>query len=120
MFIWMVAHGDLIKIIASGLLTFGSVVLAFRVKSLIALIGDVLNAHEKALCEIKDISESPKWDNAGRLSASVDDGLTNGMAVTIDRFNAKKGAVLLVIGFGSLALGGSLNFAIGILMKFFS
>lgn len=120
MFIWMIANEGLVKIIASALLTFGSIVLALRVKSLIGLIADVLNAHEKALSEIKEISENPKWNNAGRLSAAVDAGLKNGMAVAIDRFNARKGAALLVVGFGSLALGGGLNFAIGILMNFFS
>jgi|GEM_PF-5074346 len=117
---WIIANEDLVKIIASALITFGSIVLSFRVKTLIALIADVLNAHEKALSEIKDISEKLKWDNAGRLSATVDAGLKNGMAVAIDKFNAGKGAVLLVIGFGSLALGGGLNFAIGILIKIFS
>ncbi|WP_369015382.1 hypothetical protein QPJ97_17530 [Klebsiella quasipneumoniae] len=120
MFDWLIANEDLVKIIGSALITLGSIVLAFRVKTLIVLIADVLNAHEKALGEIKDISENPKWDNAGRLSAAVDAGLNNGMAVAIDRFNARKGAVLLVIGFGSLALGGGLNFAIGILIKIFS
>ncbi len=120
MFTWMIAHEGLVKIIASALSTFGSIVLAFRVKSLIVLIADVLNAHEKALGEIKEISETPKWGNAGRLSATVDAGLKNGMVVAIDRFNARKGAALLVVGFGSLALGGGLNFAIGILMNFFS
>lgn len=119
MFDWLIANEDLVKIIGSALITLGSIVLAFRV-TLIVLIADVLNAHEKALGEIKDISENPKWDNAGRLSAAVDAGLKNGMAVAIDRFNARKGAVLLVIGFGSLALGGGLNFAIGILIKIFS
>lgn len=120
MFNWMVAHEGAVKIIASVLLTFGSIVLAIRVKSLIGLIADVLNAHEKAICEIKGISENPKWNNTGRLSTSVDAGLKNGMAVAIERFNARKGAVLLVVGFGSLALGGGLNFAIGLLIKLYS
>jgi len=120
MYNWIIVNKDLIDIVASALSAFGSIVLAFRVKSLIGLIADVLNAHEKALREIKEISEKPKWNNAGRLSAAVDSGLKNGMVVAIDRFNAKKGAVLLVVGFSSLALGGGLNFAIGILIKFFS
>lgn len=120
MFDWMIAHEELVKIIASALLTFGSIVLAFRVKTLIGLIADVLNAHEQALGEINEICAKPKWDNAGRLSEVVDAGLRNGMAVAINKFNARKGAALLVVGFGSLALGGGLNFAIGILMKFYS
>jgi len=114
---WIITNEVSVKIFASALLTFGSIVLAMRVKVLIGLIADVLNAHERALGEIKEISENPRWDNAGRISAAVDDGLRNGMAVAIDKFNARKGAAFLVAGFGSLALGGGLNLAIGILMK---
>ena len=120
MFNWMVVHEESVKIFASALLTVGSIVLAIRVKNLISLIADVLNAHEKAIGEIKEISENPKWDNSRRFSAAVDAGLKNGMVVAIERFNSRKGAALLVIGFGSLALGGGLNFALGILTKIYS
>ncbi|MCL6366203.1 hypothetical protein EXT60_18400 [Pectobacterium carotovorum subsp. carotovorum] len=114
---WIISNEGTVKIFASALLTLGSIVLAIRVKVLIGIIADVLNAHEIALREIKDISENPRWNNAGRISAAVDDGLKNGMSVAIDKFNARKGVAFLVAGFGSLALGGGINFAIGILMK---
>ncbi|HHH1143901.1 hypothetical protein [Yersinia enterocolitica] len=60
MFSWIVANESGIKILASVMVTMSSVILAFRIKALIGLIADVLNAHEDALKEIRDISENPK------------------------------------------------------------
>ncbi|OAH29132.1 hypothetical protein [Serratia marcescens] len=117
MYHWILSHEAWIRNVSSALVTIGSIVLAFRVKELITLIANVLNSHEQALREIKDLSENPQWDNTGRISTTVGDGLNDGMAVAIEKFNAKKGAILLYLGFGCLALGGAFNLGIGLLKE---
>lgn len=111
---WIVTYENYLKIASALLATSGTIILALRVKSLLELIRDVLNSHEMALVEIKDISENPKWNNAGRISAAVDTGLKNGMAVAIDKFHKKKGFYFLLVGFGTIILGSFLNLCLGL------